>query len=452
MKLALVGGGGFRAPGMYEALLDADDLPVDELVLHDVDAERLALVAAVLRGIEAERRHAVPFRTTEELDDALDGAGAIFCAIRVGGLEARLVDESVPLELDLLGQETVGAGGILCALRGVPVMRTIAERAAERAPRAWFFNYTNPAGLVTEAIHDVLGDRAIGICDAPSALFRGIAHALGRQVRELEFDYGGINHLGWLRAVRDGGSDLLPDLLADDDRLATFQEGRIFPAPLLRTLGRLPNEYLVYYYAEREIVASIKATEPRARVLLRQQEAFYGGRYSEPADALAAWRAALRSRSASYMAEVHDVVDVPRGEEADVPPDGGLGGYTGVALATLRALASGRPATIVLNTANRGAVPFLDDRSVVEVPCRVDGGGVRPLPTGGWTLHEQGLVSLVKDVERAAIEAAVASSREKAVRALALHPLVSSVEAAKRILARADECLPERDPRMATTP
>jgi 6-phospho-beta-glucosidase len=197
---------------------------------------------------------------------------------------------------------------------------------------------------------------------------------------------------------------------------------------LLRALGRIPNEYLAYYYSSREVIAELRATEPRAVGLLEREREFYEG----DGDALAAWRGAVRRRSTSYMAEVTGSA----GSEEDLPSDAGLAGYTGVALGAVRALLTGQPDVLVLNAPNRGAIPFLDDRAVVEVPCRVDADGVRTLPSSGWTLHEQGLISLVKDAERATIEAARRRSRAQAVRALALHPLVGSVSAATEILER----------------
>ena len=187
----------------------------------------------------------------------------------------------------------------------------------------------------------------------------------------------------------------------------------------------------------------MRAGEPRAALLRRQQAAFYGVNGEVPADALRAWRAAVRRRSATYMDEVHRATGAPGGSEEDLPPDGGLAGYTHVALGAVHALVTGRPAVLFLNTRNRGTLPFLDDQAVVEVPCLVDGSGVRPLPSGAWTLHEQGLVSLVKDAERATISAAETRSRALAVRALALHPLVASVGAASRMLDRYLALLPE---------
>ena len=203
MKLTIVGGGGFRVPLVYGALLAKPrPLPFDEVVLHDLDAARLERMGGVLHGLADERGAALPFRATTDLGDAVEGADFVFCAIRVGRLEGRVVDESVPLAMGVLGQETTGPGGICFALRTIPAMMELAETIAERAPGAWLINFTNPAGMVTEAVRRVLGDRVIGICDTPSALCRRVARALGRAPDEMWFDYFGLNHLGWLQAAR----------------------------------------------------------------------------------------------------------------------------------------------------------------------------------------------------------------------------------------------------------
>src|SRR4051812_26038734 len=229
MKLTIVGGGGFRVPLVYGALVRRRaSLPFDEVVLHDVDAHRLQRIGGVLEGLAAEVGNVVPFRTTTDLDDAVDGADFVFCAIRSGQLEGRVVDESVPLSLGVLGQETTGPGGICFALRTIPAMVEIAEAVARRAPGAWLVNFTNPAGMVTEAVQRVMGERAVGICDSPSGLCRRVAAAVGRDPRELWFEYFGLNHLGWLRAARDEHGDLLPGLLADAGALAGFEEGTLF--------------------------------------------------------------------------------------------------------------------------------------------------------------------------------------------------------------------------------
>src|SRR5215207_8690659 len=208
MKLTIVGGGGFRVPLVYGALLEkAERLGLDEIVLHDVDDDRLRRIGAVLDGLALERGGRLPFRTTTDLHDAVEGADYVFCAIRSGQLEGRVVDESVPLSLGVLGQETTGPGGICFALRTIPVMVALAQTIAERAPGAWLINFTNPAGMVTEAVQQVLGERVVGVCDSPSGLCRRVAAALDRDPSELWFDYFGLNHLGWLKGVRDAGGE-----------------------------------------------------------------------------------------------------------------------------------------------------------------------------------------------------------------------------------------------------
>ena len=278
MKLTLVGAGGFRTPAIYRALVaGAGTTRFDEVVLFDPDPERLEQIGAVLDGIDSELGDRVAYRSSGDLRDALEGADVVYCAIRVGGLEGRLLDERIAVDAGAIGQETTGAGGIAFALRTVPAATAIAEQVARHAPDALFINFTNPAGLVTEALQRVLGDRVVGICDAPPDMCQRVATALGMPVDQLWFDYFGINHLGWLRAVRHRERDLLPGLLADDDRLAGFEEGRLFGGEWLRAVGMLPNEYLYYYYFEREALASMQAGNLRASVLLSQQSIFYDG-------------------------------------------------------------------------------------------------------------------------------------------------------------------------------
>ncbi|GGP40688.1 6-phospho-beta-glucosidase [Saccharothrix coeruleofusca] len=395
MRLVILGGGGFRVPLVHKALVG--DGRVDELVLHDVDGHRLAAIRAVLRG-------GPRVTATTDLEEALRGADFVFSAIRVGGLAGRAVDEEVAHAHGVLGQETVGAGGIAYGLRTVPVARRIARRVAEIAPQAWVINFTNPAGLVTEAMAEHLGERVIGICDSPVGLCRRVAHALGAS--GAEFDYAGLNHLGWLQAVRVDGVDLLPRLLADPEKLG-FEEGRLFGAEWLRALGMIPNEYLHYYYATREAMGG-----DRGAFLLRQQEAFYNGSVD--------WETTRLEREATYMA--HD----REGERDSLEG----GGYEHVALALMHAIADDERTTLILNVRNGATLPHLDGDAVVEVPCEVDARGPRPLPVSPLPDHAAGLVTSVKAVDRLVLE----GSRTAALKAFALHPLVDSVSVARSLL------------------
>ena len=430
MKLTIVGGGGFRVPLVYGALLEkAERLRLDEVVLHDIDATRLERIGEVLDGLAAEHGSRLPFRSTTDLDDAVEGADYVFSAIRVGQLEGRVVDESVPLGHGVLGQETTGPGGICFALRTIPAMVALAQTMAERAPKAWLINFTNPAGMVTEAVQQVLGERAVGICDSPSGMCRRVATALGRDPDELWFDYYGLNHLGWLRGVRDQGDELLGGLLEDDERLAGFEEGRLFGGDWLRSLGMIPNEYLYYFYYAADTVNAIRESPTsRGAFLLEQQRRFYADHGEDGPAALAAWRATRHDRERTYMAEARAAA----GDGGDHDLDAN-GGYESEAMAVLEAMALNTRAVLILNTANRSSLPFLDQRAVVEVPAVVGRAGPVPVASGEVPAHTRGLLELMKDVECTTIDAALTGSRSLAVKALALHPLVPSVSVAREI-------------------
>ncbi|EYT82921.1 6-phospho-beta-glucosidase [Streptomyces andamanensis] len=431
MRLTILGGGGFRVPLVYGALLaDRGAGRVTEVVLHDLDAGRLSAITRVLAEQAAGVPDAPAVRAVTDLDEALRGADFVFSAIRVGGLEGRAADERVALAQDVLGQETVGAGGIAYGLRTVPVAVDIARRVARLAPGAWVINFTNPAGLVTEAMSRHLGDRVIGICDSPVGLGRRIARVLGADPREAWIDYVGLNHLGWVRGLRVGGRDELPRLLADPALLGSFEEGRLFGAEWLRTLGAIPNEYLHYYYFNREAVdAYQRAGQTRGAFLRDQQARFYEELGDPHAPALDAWNRTRAEREATYMAENREAAGAGEREEDDLS-----GGYEKVALALMRAVARDERTTLILNVRNRGTLPELDSDAVVEVPCLVDANGAHPVSTGPLPGHAAGLVRSVKAVEREVLAAAASGSRAVAVKAFALHPLVDSVNVARRLV------------------
>ncbi|MGW0811596.1 family 4 glycosyl hydrolase, partial [Nonomuraea sp. NPDC002799] len=282
MRLTVLGGGGFRVPLVYGALLrDRAEPRVTEVVLHDVSQERLEAIRHVLGQLAAGHDDPPEVRITTDLDTALRDADFVFSAIRVGGLAGRTADERVALELGLPGQETTGPGGVSYGLRTVPVAVHVAERVSALAPQAWVINFTNPAGMITEAMRRVLGDRVVGICDSPIGLIRRAAAALGLDPARVAPDYVGLNHLGWLRGLVHQGRDVLPGLLADDAALRRVEEARVFGADWVRTLGALPNEYLYYYYFTRESVAAISGRS-RGESLLEQQGDFYAAVRARP--------------------------------------------------------------------------------------------------------------------------------------------------------------------------
>ncbi|MCO5994823.1 6-phospho-beta-glucosidase [Actinoallomurus rhizosphaericola] len=441
MRLTILGGGGFRVPLVYRALLaDRGKGRVTDVVLHDLDPARTAVIRQVLAEQAAGYADAPAVTATTDLDEALTGADFVFSAIRVGGLAGRAADERLALDEGVLGQETVGAGGIAYGLRTIPVAVDIARRVAAVAPDAWVINFTNPAGTVTEAMSHHLGDRVIGICDSPVGLGRRVAAALGVDAGAAWFDYVGLNHLGWLRAVRVEGRDVLPDLLADDAALASFEEGRLFGGEWLRAIGAVPNEYLHYYYFARDAVAAAGNAElTRGALVLDQQRDFYARTPDSPGSALEAWETTRMARETTYMAENREAAGAGERESCDLES----GGYENVALALMRAIAHDERTTLILNVRGRGALPGLDDDAVIEVPCLVDANGARPVACAPLADHQFALVTTVKAVERAVLEAATTGSRPAALRALATHPLVDSVSVARRLLERYETRFPE---------
>jgi len=434
MRVTIIGAGGFRTPLTYRALLAARErLGVSEVVLHDSDPARMATVEAVLAGIDAEAGAALPRRVAVDLGEAVRGAGFVLCAIRVGGLEGRIVDEAVPLAHGVLGQETVGPGGIAFALRTLGPMRGIAEAVARHAPDAWLVNFTNPAGMITEALMPVLGERIVGICDSPDHLVREVAAAIGAPPAELAVDYAGLNHLGWVVGARRAGRDLLPGLLADDERVARLPAAGLFGVHRLRELGAVPNEYLVYFeHADRAVAGFRRDGATRGQALAEAQDAFYAAAPAPGREAARAWRRAVHARNRSYMREARTSETEEPLEDEDEQP---AGGYEAAALAVMEALAGAETRVLILNVRNGGALPFLDRDAVVEVPAVVGTGGVRPLAAGQLPPAARDLVVRVKEVERLTIRAASEGSRALALEAIAHHPVVPSAAVAERILA-----------------
>ncbi len=472
----IAGGGGFRVPLVYRALCAGPFAGiVRELVLYDVDPGRLGAIEAVLAALggTVPRTGAPPpsVRATTSLPEALAGTDMVFAAIRPGGTAGRTADERVALDLGLLGQETTGAGGIAYALRSIPRMLELAVEMRRRCPGAWLLNFTNPAGMVTEALVPVLGRRVVGICDSASGLVHRAARAAGVELPEGRLDgvgYYGLNHLGWLYRLEAGGRDRLPGLLADAGALSGFEEGRLFAQDFLSELGCLPNEYLYYYYETGRALAGIRSSaQTRGESIDRQQTALYPQLTAAGPEAYRLWEAARRSREEGYLAEAR--AGGERRDEADLAG----GGYERVALALMRALSGGGGADLILNTPNAlagvagaagaaggagrsvaAAIPGLPADAVVEVPCRVTPDGVVPLPQARPGTAQLELMRRVKHVERLVVRAAGQTGqtgregsregrREAALAAFAAHPLVDSDVLAAQLLTGYESAFPE---------
>lgn len=447
MKLALIGGGSVRAPEFVRgALAFARDLDLHEVWLMDIDPERLDVMAPLCE--EITRRAGDPFaiHRTTSLDEALRDASLIVTTIRVGFERGRVLDERIALNCGILGQETTGPGGFAMAMRNIPALIEIAQRAEALAPRAWTFNFTNPAGLVAQALLAAGYPRVIGICDSANTAQQDIARWVKRPVDEVKTEVFGLNHLSWARSATVEGRDVLPELLADD-AFINDTHLRFFDADLVRRIGMFLNEYLYYYYYRDVAVKRIQAEELTRgeEVEMLNRELFPTLRGLPPGEALRAYDAYNQRRSASYMAYAEtdealreershptENTKSPHHEQADVA------GYAGVALRTGLALTQDRPLRIALNVPNDGAINGFAPDDVVEVTCNVDGRGVQPITIGDVPEAQYLLMRAVKRYERLAVDAILQRDRILAIEALAAHPLVGSYALAERLL---DGCL-----------
>ncbi|MFD8420274.1 6-phospho-beta-glucosidase [Streptomyces sp. NPDC059466] len=397
MKLAVVGGGSTYTPELIDGFARLrDTLPVEELVLVDPAPERLELVGGLARRIFAKQGHPGRIVTTDDLDAGVEGADAVLLQLRVGGQAAREQDETWPLECGCVGQETTGAGGLAKALRTVPVVLDIAERVRRANPNAWIIDFTNPVGIVTRALLQA-GHRAVGLCNVAIGFQRRFAAMLGVAPSDVHLDHVGLNHLTWETGVRLGGPEgdnVLPKLLAEHgDALA---DDLRLPRDIIDRLGVVPSYYLRYFYAHDEVVRELR-TKPSRAAEVAEMERELLKMYGDPA--LDEKPALLAKRGGAFYSEA--AVDLAAAL---------LGG-------------GGSPYQVV-NTYNKGTLPFLPDDAVIEVQAAVGPHGPTPMPVQTVDPLYAGLMANVTAYEDLALEAALRGGRDRVFRALLSHPLV----------------------------
>jgi len=449
MKLVLIGGGGVRAPEFTRGVLAfAADLDLQELWLMDITAERLALISPLCEKISQSAGMTFHLHTTTQLDEALRDADFIVTSIRVGFEQGRVLDERIALRHNVLGQETTGAGGFAMAMRSIPALLEIAERAAVLTPRAWLFNFTNPAGLVTQALRDTGFPRVVGICDSANTAQQAIAHWLNCRPDSVKTEVFGLNHLSWTRRALVNGRDVLPELLANPDFIQ-HTHLRFFGAEFIQRLRLFPNEYLFYFYLRDVALARILAEKQTRGEEIQQlsEQLFAQLRACPPEQRWREYEAYAQRRHATYMAYAENaatqstvgtryIASAPTSNPeipATAQPDE-TGGYAGVALNTALALAQDRPLRIGLNVPNNGAINGLSPTDVVEVTCLVDGQGIHPISIGDIPEDPYLLVRAVKRYEQLAVQAIIHRNRALAVDALAAHPLIGSYHLARLLI------------------
>jgi 6-phospho-beta-glucosidase len=417
MKIAVIGGGSTYTPELVSGLSrERERIDVRDLVLHDIDEERREIVGGLAARMLERQGYEGALTVTDDLDRALDGADFVLIQIRVGGQEARLSDETVPLACGCIGQETTGAGGLGKALRTVPVVLGIAERVRERAAdRAWIVDFTNPVGIVTRSLLDH-GHRAVGLCNVAITTQRKLAQLLGVEPERVLIDQVGLNHLSWVRFVRVDGEDVLPELLATyGDELA---QGVGLRRGLLEELGVLPSYYLHYFYAHDAVLAEQLDGVPRAATVAEIERGLLE-LYRDPN--LVEKPALLEQRGGAF--------------------------YSEAAIGLVGSLATEDGAVHVVDIRNDGTIGGMAADDVVEVPARIDANGAAALPQPPVAPELLGLMQHVAAYERLAAQAAVTGDRALVHKALLTHPLVAqdtvSVELVERLLEADAQHLPQ---------
>ena len=458
MKLSVLGGGGVRMPTFVRAVLASRPGAFDEICLLEPDATRRATTARLAAEVAGVLGQPGVVTVTADAAEAFTGADYVFSAIRVGGDRGRVIDEQVALRRGIVGQETTGPGGCAMALRTIPVVLSYCDLLRQCSPDAVLINFTNPAGLITQAISAQGKVSAVGVCDTPSGTIADLAafaRAYGAQTAgageggRVVASYGGLNHLGWITSFEVEGRELIGELIARFDELQQVnQHLAAFDADLVRRVGAIPTEYVYYYYDPRRYVDDVaRAGSSRGEDVLALNEELLTaiGKAFADGDVHAAWSAyasLLGVRRDTYMktdmqgASGQAEARAARAAAGSVPIEAEeLGGYEGLAMRVIDGLAGRGASDVIVNMRNGAALDFLDPGDIVEVPARVDADGLSQLDAADLPGSARALVLAVKEYERGIVEAAMTGNASLAAVALAQHPLVPGITAARELIA-----------------
>jgi len=441
VKLAIIGGGSVRTPRLIPTLVQrAERLGLRELWLMDIQAEKLDLIGGICQTMAQQLNASFDIRFTTDALEAISDADHVITSIRPAYESGRAIDERICFEHGVLGQETTGAAGFAMAMRSAPAILEYARLVeAHGKPGAWVFNFTNPAGLVAQVLHDAGIRRIVGICDSANKAQHAVSRYMKIPMNRLQHDVYGLNHLSWTRSVvadadPDGsnGEELLQALLHDPD----FVQKTHMPmfAPGLREWqGAFMNEYLHYYYYRDEVFQLLRGkSESRGEEVARLTGEMLDQlrQTSVEEERLAIYRQMMEQRSKSYMAHTRGGAD-----RVDMKPVGDdIEGYAAVALGCIEAIATGAAHYTGLNVPNNGMIEGMDSEDIVEIACWVGQDGIRPIHIGEIPDHQLQLMRDVKLYERLASQAILQKSRALAVRALTVHPLVGSYPLAEKLV------------------
>lgn len=413
LKIAVIGGGSSYTPELIEGfILNHATFPVTEIVLVDIEPglRKLTTVGKLAQRMVAKSGLPIEVKLTLDRRSALKDADFVSTQMRVGMLEARGWDETIPLKYGMIGQETTGPGGMMKALRTIPVLLDVARDMEELCPDAWLLNFTNPAGMVTEAINKHSRIKTIGLCNSPIAAYKWLSKLYEVPAERIYCEFAGLNHLHYISRIEIDGRSKLEELLDNRDGYSAKNVPQYeWNGALLRTLKSIPSYYLKYFYLHRELLAE-------------QQEAASKGET----------RAETVQRLEDELFELYE--DVNLAEKPKQLEQRGGAYYSEAAVKLMNSLYNDKGDIQTLNVANNGILDFLTDDACIEVNCKVFASGPVPVPVRTVPEAAKGLIHAVKTYEKLAIQSAVTGSRELALTALAHHPLVPSVNDAEKML------------------
>ncbi|MGB8590032.1 MAG: hypothetical protein WA755_19360 [Candidatus Acidiferrales bacterium] len=436
MKITLVGAAGVRTPLLVHGLAGlGGNVRLDELAFWDTDADRSKIMKSVAEAMGKRSGLRARLKAYSDPEQALEGADYVITSIRVGGIDARVKDETIALAHGLVGQETVGAGGFACAMRNLASMLEYAHMIERVAPRATVINFTNPVGIISQGLLNHSGVDVIGVCDTPLETYESIAHALDRSPFDLRFDYLGLNHLGWVRSIRDEkGAELLPKVLSSPEIIQKCYRHGLFPTKFIQELGLLPTEYLYFYYFPETAYKNTKQSgQSRGQAITGMNARLFQKLAQAPESKLIEiYEDYLRERNASYFS-IEATAGERRKENQELYSE--FSGYERIALLVLQALHAETPSLIPLTVRNGRALEDLAADDAVELPCEVSSRGVHAPPVGRAPEAVRPLLLQVKEYERLTVRASVEHSRKFALAALEKNPLVGRPDVAQEVLA-----------------
>jgi len=414
-KLTYIGGGSSYTPEFIDGFIQHEqEIELGEFALQDIDEGRLKTVGGMVERMLRYKELDTKVSLHLQREPAIEGAEFVVSAIRVGGMDARIQDEKIPLKYDVIGQETSGPGGTLKAWRTIPVALEIAEDMAKYAPGAWFLNFTNPSGIITETIIKHTDLNVVGLCNVPITTQHGIAALLAVEPEEIFLEWVGLNHINWIQRVFSQGVDVTQDLIAQVADAPDSTPMSLFAPELVKALGVLPTWYQQYYYYHDKMVKEAQEAEKSRGEIVKEVEADLMQKYEDK-------------------------------NEFVKPPELSMRGgalYSEAALQLILSLTFDRRDVQILVTRNNGSIPDLPDDASVEVPCVVGAHGVTPLHMGPLPETIRALCQQAKAWESWTVEAGVTGDRDAALMAMLTNPLVPSYDVARALL---DEMLPANE-------